>query len=132
MSSGVRSPRRAITFLMPAAFMSSMRWWMVSLVLEMQVRCASIGMLKLYLRFFAISSVYWLTPPPAPYVTLMNAGLSFAIASVAALTFSKLVSFFGGNTSKERLILSCFRMSIIFIVSPCNGRLCAIVLRGNA
>ena len=40
------------------------------------------------LMFLAISSVNLLVPPPAPYVTLINAGFNFAISSVALFTLS--------------------------------------------
>ena len=61
------------------------------------------------------------------YIKIMKdaaagAVLIAAMASVAVLTLSKLVSFLGGNTSNERLILSCFRMLTIFIISPWAGR----------
>ena len=38
----------------------------------------------------AISTVYWLVPPPAPYVILMNDGFNFAISAAAASTESYL------------------------------------------
>ena len=49
----------------------------------------------------AISTVYWLVPPPAPYVQLTKAGRSCAISRTVARTESSFTSDLGGKTSME-------------------------------
>jgi len=62
-------------------------------------------------------NVYWLVPPPAPYVTLIKDGRSFAISSVARITFSNVVLVFGGNTSNDNVNASLDSNSESFISS---------------
>ena len=91
------------------------------------MRWARVGTLYCSFIFLAISSVYLLVPPPAPYVTLIKEGLSFAISSVAVFTLSKEESVFGGKTSKEsenfsekselNFIKSSLAIRIIYILS---------------
>ena len=47
-----------------------------------------------------VSTVYRLVPPPAPYVTLINAGFSFAISHRPRAPPARSVHRLGGNTSK--------------------------------
>ena len=59
------SPRRAITFCIPASLMRPIISRTVCFVGETHVKCASVGTPYRALIFFAISKVYWLVSPPS-------------------------------------------------------------------
>ena len=100
---------------MPCAFKSSITLRTSSFVDEAHVRCARLSRCRSSLIWEAIFAVFLLVPPPAPYVTLINAGFNPAMASTAAITLSNPSSVFGGNTSNEMCMLSSLSLSIIFI-----------------
>lgn len=66
---------------------------------------------------FAISVVNPLVVPAAPYVTLINAGLSFTISSTTFLVFAILSHRLGGKTSNETVTFLLFIISLIFIIT---------------
>ena len=115
------SPRRAMTFSMPADSRRTSTAWTASVVWAEHVRWAITSMSVSWRALTAISSVRARVVPPAPYVTEMKLGQNgFSRSSVLNTPGIRSRSL-GGKNSNESVRCLSRMWRILIEVAPRNG-----------